>query len=255
MLKNSIYNEDKIKTISEINCENKNVMMDIYSKIMSKDECFRVASDDKEIAILLIQGSVNLEWQGNSYIATRESFFDDLPICLHVPKNVEVTVNALDESEILIQKTINNNIFECKLYKKSDVEVTNSSYELWDGTAKRDIITIFDYDNAPYSNMVMGEVRNYPGKWSSYIPHSHPHPEVYYYRFDKPQGFGACFIGDNAYKITDGSYAAISGGLTHPQVCAPGYRMSYVWMIRHLDGNPWNKTRIDDKKHIWLLNN
>ena len=28
--------------------------------------------------------------------------------------------------------------------------------------------------------------------------------------------------------------------------------MCYVWGIRHLDGDPWRKTRIDDPEHAWL---
>jgi 5-deoxy-glucuronate isomerase len=27
----------------------------------------------------------------------------------------------------------------------------------------------------------------------------------------------------------------------------------YIWGIRHLPGNPWEKTRIDDEEHTWLL--
>ena len=101
--------------------------------------------------------------------------------------------------------------------------------------------------------MVNGEVINTPGRWSGYIPHHHPQPEVYTYKFDKPQGFGAAFIGDNAFKITHNSWAEISADLMHPQVTAPGYAMWYSWMIRHLDGNPWKKTRTDLPEHTWLL--
>ena len=100
--------------------------------------------------------------------------------------------------------------------------------------------------------MVIGEVINFPGKWSSYIPHHHPQPEIYYYRFNKEQGFGCSIIGDDVYKIKHNSYSIIPGGLVHPQVAAPGYAMYYCWMIRHLEGNPWTD-RIDEEQHKWLL--
>ena len=29
--------------------------------------------------------------------------------------------------------------------------------------------------------------------------------------------------------------------------------MCYLWGIRHLDGDPWLKTRIDEPEHEWLL--
>ena len=123
----------------------------------------------------------------------------------------------------------------------------------YDGTAYRICSTVFDYDNAPYSNMVLGEVFNQPGRWSSYPPHHHPQPEVYYYQFDKPQGFGACFIGDNVFKSVQGSACFITDGYDHQQVVAPGYEMCYIWMIRHPEGDPWYKTsRFYAKEHEWL---
>mgnify|MGYP000600444855 CR=1 FL=1 len=57
----------------------------------------------------------------------------------------------------------------------------------WDGTADRQVLTVFDYENAPYSKLVLGEVFHKPGCWTSYPPHYHPQPEVYYYEFEKPQ--------------------------------------------------------------------
>ena len=91
------------------------------------------------------------------------------------------------------------------------------------------------------------------GQWSSYPPHHHPQPEVYYYQFDKPQGFGACFNADEVYKSVDSSACFIHDGEDHQQVVAPGYNMYYVWMIRHLENDPWYKTtRFVSPEHEWL---
>ena len=119
------------------------------------------------------------------------------------------------------------------------------------GCMRREIKTFFDYDNMPESNMVLGEVLNFPGKWSSYPPHHHPQPEVYFYRFDHPQGFGAGFANGEIYKTGHNGLAVITSGF-HSQTAAPGYAMCYAWGIRHLDGDPWKKTRIDDPEHEWL---
>ena len=51
--------------------------------------------------------------------------------------------------------------------------------------------------------MVLGEVVNLPGKWSSYPPHHHPQPECYFYRFDKPMGFGAGWGNGEIYETSD----------------------------------------------------
>jgi 5-deoxy-glucuronate isomerase len=99
--------------------------------------------------------------------------------------------------------------------------------------------------------MVLGEDLHFPGRWSSYPPHHHDQPEVYFYRFDKPQGFGVSIIGDQPALVMNNSISAIPGGLDHPQAAAPGYAMYYVWMIRHLEGNPWT-ARVDTPEHAWL---
>ncbi|MCI8694935.1 MAG: 5-deoxy-glucuronate isomerase, partial [Lachnospiraceae bacterium] len=117
---------------------------------------------------------------------------------------------------------------------------------------RRQVLTVFDYENAPYSNMVMGEVFHKPGCWSSYPPHFHPQPELYYYEFDKPQGFGVGFVGEECFRVEDQGCLAITPMHAHQQAAAPGYRMYYAWLIRHLEGDPWRKTRIVDPAHEWL---
>ena len=84
--------------------------------------------------------------------------------------------------------------------------------------------------------MVLGEVLNDRGNWSGYLPHRHPQPETYFFKFDHPEGFGASFVGDQVFKSTDESFSAIPGGELHPQAVAPGYQMYTCWMIRHIDG-------------------
>ena len=230
----------------------KNTMMNITVYRMEKTKSRSLSFPDEEMAILLIKGNVTLKWHGKSAEGRRSNFIKDGATCLHVCKNVPVEVSANEDSEILVQSTVNNGTFESKLYTPENCGEETFGKNQFDGKAERTVRTFFDYSTAPYSNMVMCEIIVTQGGWSSYPPHHHPQPEVYYYRFEKPQGFGACFIGDNVNKIKDGSFCAIPGGLTHPQVNAPGYPMYYVWMIRHFDGDPW-KDRIFDPAHKWLL--
>jgi 5-deoxy-glucuronate isomerase len=110
--------------------------------------------------------------------------------------------------------------------------------------------------------MVIGEIITWPGKWSSYPPHAHRHPEIYHYRFCPTTGFGVSFIGDQPHLTRDGYTTYISGDLTHAQCAAPGYAMYYIWVIRHLPGDPWirelsttiepeHRWMIEPKAHIW----
>lgn len=238
--------------LTEIDGKFSNMLMDVSIQKLHEDESIKFLDENKEMAILLIDGTVTFKYENEERTFKRTSVFDEEPTCLHVCKNVEVEIVANTDAEVLVQLTENERTFEAKLYAPEDTKTDIFGEGVWNDVARRAVRTVFDYDNAPYSNMVMGEVLTYPGKWSSYIPHHHEQPEVYYYKFDKPQGFGFSLIGDDAFKIEDNSFSAIPGGLVHPQASAPGYAMYYCWMIRHLENNPWND-RINLDEHKWLL--
>jgi 5-deoxy-glucuronate isomerase len=226
-------------------------LMDIGIYVFSAEErvIFKEAGD--ESAFLLLDGEVSFEWGGRFEKAARGSVFDELPTALHVPAGIGVTIAASSHAEVLIQKTENLRSFEPVFYPSGSSVNVFLGADNMQGCAKRVLRDIFNYGSAPYSNMVLGEDLHLPGRWSSYPPHHHPQPEVYYYRFDKPQGFGVTIVGDDASVIKNNHTCVIPGGKCHPQVAAPGYAMYYVWMIRHLDGNPWTD-RIDDPDHTWL---
>lgn len=227
------------------------MLMDIGVYVFSGNEEKQFLDAANETAFLLLGGRITIEWDGQKKEAERRSLFDEMPTCLHVPAGKQVSVTAHTAAEVLIQKTENARGFEPVYYPREAVKNVLLGAEGMQGCARRVLRDIFNYGNAPYSNMVLGEDIHLPGRWSSYPPHHHPQPEVYYYRFDKPQGFGVSIIGDDATVIMDNHISAIPGGLCHPQAAAPGYAMYYVWMIRHLDGNPWTD-RIDDPAHTWL---
>ncbi|MBQ7496455.1 MAG: 5-deoxy-glucuronate isomerase [Selenomonas sp.] len=230
------------------------MLMDIGYQLFDENEVVEFQDELQETAFVILTGKVEIAWEGKKEIMERQSLFEENPYCLLVPKATKVTIKALQQNtEVLVQQTINEKTFQPVFFRPEDVQADVFGAGMWKGTAERTVRTIFDYDNAPFSNMVNGEVINSPGRWSGYIPHNHPQPEVYTYKFDKPQGFGACFIGDNAFKISHNSWSELSGGYMHPQVTAPGYAMWYSWMIRHLPGDPWVKTRNDLPEHTWLL--
>ncbi len=230
--------------------ENSKMMMDIFVYQLKKGQTKIFKQPKKEIAILLTQGKIKIQADKIKATCARKNVFERKPCALHVCKNTQIKITALTNAEFIYQSTTNNKKFKAKLYKKVLTQVGGKG--VLESTMLRDINTIFDYANAPYSNMVLGEVLIRQGRWASYVPHYHPQPEVYYYKFKRPEGFGGCFLDDQAFKIKDGSCCYINGGSTHVQSTAPGYPMYYCWMIRHLKNNPWNKTRIVDRRYKWL---
>ncbi len=254
MLERPAFDKDGIKVLCEMNGKNADMNMNIIVRLVKKGQTVSVCDADNETAVLLTQGEVEFAWGGRRETGKRADPFEKKPYCLHVCKGTPFTVTGVAaESEIVIQQTNNDRTFDAVFYTPETCLYQEFGKDQWNGAGYRIVSTMFDYDNAPYSNLVMGEVFNQPGCWSSYPPHHHPQPEVYYYRFDKPQGFGACFNGETPYKSTDGSFCTIHNGEDHQQVTAPGYTMYYVWMIRHIDGDPWYKTtRFVGPEHEWL---
>jgi 5-deoxy-glucuronate isomerase len=246
------YDAGGEKIIADYDGPYRDMLMDIRAYRMKGGEEKAYLSKDEEIAVLLLNGRAKLAWENSEKEISRKDVFTQGPWALHVSAGTEIRVQCLEGgTELLVQRTHNEKAFPSRLYAPEDAPWKDVCRGKFGDTANRLVNTVFDYANAPYSNMVLGEVLNDRGNWSGYVPHSHPQPECYYFLFDRPEGFGASFVGEDVYKSTHGSFSAIPGGALHPQVCAPGYRMYTCWMIRHLEGDPW-RDRIDDGRYTWL---
>ena len=252
MYENPEFNEKGEKILCQETGKNSQMLMDVRVQRLKAGEKVRIMEQDKETAILLLAGNVVFAFEGKKETGTRRSVFLDKTYCLHCGCRRERIVTALEDSRLLIQQTGNPDPFNTVFYTPEMCTLQEFGKEQWEGTAHRQVLTVFDYENAPYSNMVIGEVFHKPGCWSSYPPHFHPQPELYYYEFDKPQGFGVGFVGEECFRVEDQSCLAITPMHAHQQAAAPGYRMYYAWLIRHLEGDPWRKTRIVDPAHEWL---
>jgi 5-deoxy-glucuronate isomerase len=232
-----------------------NTMMDFGILRVAKGQSETLFDKDKETAVLLVQGQVVLKWAGQEQQIDRKSCFDDDPWVLHVPKNVEVQVEGVSaDAELNITKTTNDQIFAAKLYTPAECQSEERGKGTMQETSTRIVRTVFDYSNAPYSNLVVGEVVDHPGKWSSYPPHHHPQPEIYYYKFTPEQGYGFSELGEDVVKLRNNDTVKILNSATHPQTTAPGYAMYYIWVIRHIDGNPYKSPEypVFVPEHLWV---
>lgn len=237
------YDADGLQELTDITGPYRDALMHTCVQRMEAGTRIQQCLPEKECVYLLIEGEVSFQWDGQEVRATRETCFDDGKevVALHVPRNTPVTLEAFRTSEIFIADTENDRDFPARFYPTPDITNVTSCAGILGGTCERKVTTVFDDVTAPYSNLVIGETYPLPGKWCGYPPHEHPQPEVYYYRINRPEGFGFCCVGDNVYKIKDRSFSLLAHNAMHPQVTAPGYRMYIIWVIRHLDGNPWHR--------------
>ncbi len=209
-------------------------------------------SPEHETALLLLDGSVRLRFDGQQVVARRRSLFDEDPTALHVPAGVEVEVEARSPCELVLLRTPNEARFEPRLFDAdSMLESEHRGQGRLDDTAYRIVRTIFDLRNRPEARLVLGEVITFPGRWSSYPPHHHAQPEIYHYRFTEPQGYGHGELGDEVLKLRQYDTVKILDQRDHPQVAAPGYGMYYLWTIRHLPDDPYRGFEFS-AEHDWL---
>lgn len=229
------------------------MLMDIRMYKLKSGQSIAFFKNEEEVAVLLLSGKLEFECDEIKEVGSRSNVFDEGPYAIHAYKNHKITVKALEDSEILVQCTKNNNDSKSVFYTPENAPFRDVCKGVFGNCANRKVNTIFDHDIEPLSNMVLGEVINAPGNWSGYLPHRHIQPEAYLFKFDKEEGFGASFVGDHVFKSVNNSFAAIPGGELHPQAVAPGFKMYTCWMIRHLEGKPWLQTdRCEDPRYTWL---
>ena len=211
------------------------------------------AGDDGcEEAFLLMDGAARFGFDGRSVTCTRTSLFDEDPHALHHGPGAAVSVRAETDLELVVCRTACDREFPTILFDPASMlESEHRDKGRLDDASYRIVRTIFDTRNRGDANLVLGEVINFPGRWSSYPPHHHPQPEIYHYRFTDPRGYGHAELGEDVVKVRAFDTVEILNLDDHSQVAAPGYGMYYVWVIRHLPGRPYTVPEFT-AAHAWL---
>jgi 5-deoxy-glucuronate isomerase len=197
-----------------------------------------------------MRGAVRFAQGKTAAEARRKSLLDETPWLLQVPAGARATITALDEAELALLSTENPRDFPARVWTPGECRSEPRGQGTVGEAATRIVRTVFDDSNAPYSNLVVGEVVTPPGRWSSYPPHHHPQPEIYHYRFEPENGFGFAVVGDEAFIVRSGDTTLIRRRQVHPQAAAPGYAMWYLWSVRHLDGNRYSTPEFEPE-HVW----
>ena len=227
------------------------IMMDFGVLKLDRGTTYR-NSEAKERIFLLLGGEAILRTKEHDYTIKRLNIFDEGPWSLHVPMGVEVEIEGMSQgTEFAVHSTENKTMFEVKLYRPEDCRIEVRGTGQMNDAGTRLVRTILDHASAPHANLMLGEDVHYPGKWAGFPSHSHKQPEIYFYRFFPEQGFGLLKLGDQGVCMEKDDTVLILPDLVHPQVAAPGYAMYFLWVIRHLPGNPYIRPDFEEK-HLWV---
>jgi 5-deoxy-glucuronate isomerase len=208
----------------------------------------------QEGALVLVEGAVDLDGEP----AQRESVFEQRATAVYLPPGSAIAVDATTDTELAFVSTRGYELVSDDatiVVRPEDVVVQPRGEPGWE----RDVHDVIA-DAVPARRLLVGETFNEPGQWSSFPPHKHDGgdgepalEEVYYYRFDRPGGFGFQGLYEangqaEAVFVEHGSIVGIPRGY-HPVCAAPGYRLYYLWA---LVGDPRQLAMHEDPVHRWL---
>ena len=211
--------------------------------------------DACESALLVVSGAGSLQITGGEALSfDRPDWIAQGPSVAHGPAGCRFSLQAERDCEVArVAAEGPGGAFAPRLLGPEQVPTEHRGKGALEEASYRLVRCAFDGDTAPAgARLVLGEVVNLPGRWSSYPPHHHPQPEIYYYRFHPAQGYGHGGAGDQVFKLRDHDLLRITGDRDHAQCAAPGYHMYYLWAIRHLPGAPYTGLTFNPE-HAWLL--
>ena len=215
---------------------------------LQRGQSHRYRLDGYESAVVLAGGTCNITVGDQVFenVGVRKNVWDGNPAAVYVPVGMEVQITgSCERADVLIaggRYEEQLRPFEVKPEHSDQVQ-----YGSDDTKTHRKIKHILGQANADKrGRLLVSELFTVgAGGWSGFPPHKHDaerppqetrYEEVYQFRFNPDQGFGAQFLYEHEddfgpiYHIKNRSTIAIDKGY-HPCVAAPGYEMYYFTII------------------------
>lgn len=209
---------------------------------LGRRETVDLAGAGREIVVTLLSGRCAVEGGGRKLaIGPRKNIFEEQPWAIYARGVDRLKLTADSRLQALVSSAPARS-------RRAVVEAVEPSAVVervvGEGTYERRVRTIIG-EEFPAQRLLVGETINQAGKWSSYPPHRHEKDappdearleEVYYYRLEKPNGFGIQRIYtddrriDETYTVRDGDLCVMPRGY-HPVSAAPKSRLYYFWAL------------------------
>lgn len=216
---------------------------------------------EKEYVFVFLYGHADITVNSNKWenVGGRMSVFDGPGYSVYVPRNSKVTFVGRDSVRIAVIDTPTDKDSEPELIGPDNVKFLTLGEKPW----KRDCHIIIDGDsNADY--LTIGESYVVPNNWAGFPGHKHDvndmpreaaAEEIYYFLFDKEQGFGFQSLYtrdgsiDETYRVKNNDLVEFPMGY-HLTQTAPGYKMYILWLMA---GDEQGIHRTNDPDHDWVL--
>lgn len=218
---------------------------------LQKGESFTYSVEGYETCIAPATGSVDVNVMGQTFeaVGKRNHIWERDPEGAYVPLGAEATLTCVsDQAEVFIAGAQHDEVYEPFVVRESDIDPVQ--YGSDDTKTHRKIKHILGQKPpGKVGKLLVSELFTVgAGGWSGFPPHKHDtdnlpqesrHDEVYNFRFNPENGFGAQFMtreednSEEVYHIKNRSTIKIEKGY-HPCVVAPGYEMYYFTILAGL---------------------
>ncbi len=204
---------------------------------------YTVDEKNKEFTLIVLYGKCSVSGKVFAFdsVGKRANVFDGPAEAVYVGKDTEFTVTAKGgDVKIAVCKAPADKYFAPVYVPVQDI----ATKTLGKGSFVRE--AAFNLTEKVDANLLyIGEFWVEDGNWASYPPHKHDVDdmptegfldEIYYFEFDKPQGFGFQAVYskegdiDEVYKVKTGDMVEVPKGY-HPFTVAPGYKNYCLWIM------------------------
>lgn len=226
-------------------------------------QSYTVSEKGKEFALIILYGKCSVKGENFNFseVGKRANVFDGPAEAVYVGKDTEFTVTGIGgDVKIAVCKAPADKYFAPSHVPVSDIKTK----DLGKGAYSRS--AAFNLPETVEANLLyIGELWVEDGNWASYPPHKHDIDnmptegfldEIYYFEFDKPQGFGFQAVyskeGDinEVYKVKTGDLVEVPKGY-HPFTVAPGYKNYCLWIMAGKDRGIFCTA---EEEHKWVNN-
>lgn len=239
--------------------------MNINHKItmLNKHDMNTIKTKNKEIAIIVSEGQIRLEFEGNvTVLGNRNNVFEAFGESIYLPTETVIKIEAITEKvtlSILSMKSENPVLQTPLLKKESNFSIDKRGDEEY----YREVSTLFDGKNG--EKMIIGETLNKTGLWSGFPPHKHDqdlldyetkNSEIYYVKTFPKDSF-AVFL-NYKKEINSEDITIVKNDETimveegyHSIAALPKNKLYYLWALTN--SNNGFLSSVDSKFLDWRL--
>lgn len=226
---------------------------------LAAGEVHHLSSGTHESALAVVSGHVEVRGSGLDHVIVRPSPFTTLADIVYLPPGGSVSVTARSSSQITIGQAPATGRLDPRVVTTEEMQ----SVLRGGGPARRQVVSTLA-DPIPAERLIMYEGWVARGSWTGWPPHRHDGvdgsprlEETYYFRFDRPSGFGfhRNFAPEDGWEEThplrDQTLVAVPRGY---HLCTAGPAAN-MWLLNFLAGpeeSDRNRAPHFDPAETWI---